>query len=194
MEECRVVLDGVTDGLKIDMTRVMRERRVITARRLVELVNAEARSSRNVGVDPSHPSPPPPRGHHPVHLPTHPLHNRLNPHHPVVPLSCITYSPSHWWTHPASAPPPPPRFFNPPFSPPPPHRGSRRRRCVAVDPVGVACVRAMGWLFGCDFLFVQHAKAWAEVVSFLSKDPAEVRESYARVAAKLDDAGSESLL
>ena len=48
MEECRVVLDGVTDGLKIDMARVMRERRVITARRLVELVNAEARSSKNV--------------------------------------------------------------------------------------------------------------------------------------------------
>ncbi len=42
------MLDGVTDGLKIDMARVMRERRVITVRRLVELVNAEARSSRNV--------------------------------------------------------------------------------------------------------------------------------------------------
>jgi hypothetical protein len=48
VEECRVVLEGVTDGLKVDMARVMRERRVITARRLVELVNAEARSSRNV--------------------------------------------------------------------------------------------------------------------------------------------------
>ncbi len=42
----------------------------------------------------------------------------------------------------------------------------------------------------------QHAKAWTEVVPFLSKDGAEVRESMARMAAKLDEAsrGSESLL
>ncbi len=40
----------------------------------------------------------------------------------------------------------------------------------------------------------QYAKAWGEVLPFLSNDRAEIRESYARVCAKLDDAGSESLL
>ena len=48
VEECRVALEAITEGLKIDMMRVMRQRHDITARRLTDMVRAEATFARGV--------------------------------------------------------------------------------------------------------------------------------------------------
>jgi 5-bromo-4-chloroindolyl phosphate hydrolysis protein len=50
VEETRVALEGITESLKGDMMRVMKERHYITARRLMEMVKAEATFSRGVSV------------------------------------------------------------------------------------------------------------------------------------------------